>query len=95
MTLVLASCCVDGVVLIADRKFTVQGTLTFIKYGVKLSGVLRNVIFGYSGSEVGYGIFVRYAVGDLIILRDDPDHYTDQNMIQKLNLLNIVVILHK
>src|SRR5215212_11879823 len=83
MTLVLASRCVDGVVVIADRKITDLGTLSFREYRDKMSGVIRNVIFGYAGSEDGYQIFVRYVVGDMIILRDDNNRYTYQNMIQK------------
>jgi 20S proteasome alpha/beta subunit len=84
MTLVLASQCIDGVIIVADRKITALGTLRFLRYDEKLKGVIRNVIFGYAGSEGGYQIFVRYVVGDLVILRDDLEHYTYQNMIQKL-----------
>ena len=32
--------------------------------------MLRNIIFGYAGSEDCYNIFLRYALGDLVILRD-------------------------
>ena len=87
MTLVLASCCVDGVVVVADRKITALGTLSFLRYDEKLSGVFSNVIFGYAGSEDMYRIFVRYVVGDSVILRDDPEHYTYQNMIEKFCMI--------
>jgi hypothetical protein len=51
MTLVLASRCVDGAIVIAGRAITDLRTLE-IKYDNKLlSGVIRNVIFGYAGSE--------------------------------------------
>ncbi len=47
MTLVLASRCVDGIVVIANRAITDLRTLEILKYDNKLSGVIRNVIFGY------------------------------------------------
>jgi 20S proteasome alpha/beta subunit len=87
MTLVLASSCVDGVVVVADRAFMDLHTLETIKYDEKLSGVIRNVIFGYAGSVDIYHIFVRYVVGDLVMLRDDPARYTYQNMIPKFGMI--------
>jgi hypothetical protein len=87
MTLVLASRCVDGAIVIAGRAITDLRTLE-IKYDNKLlSGVIRNVIFGYAGSEDIYQIFVGYVVGDLVILRDDQERYTYQNMMQKFCMI--------
>lgn len=84
MTLVLASCCVDGIVVVADRKITDLKTFKILKDDEKIKGVIRNVIFGYAGSVDGYRIFERYVVGDLVIYRDDQnEQYTYQNMIQK------------
>jgi 20S proteasome alpha/beta subunit len=83
MTLVLASRCIDGVVVVADTKITDLETLETLRHDEKLKGVIHNVIFGYSGAEDSYQIFERYAIGDLVILRDSPEPYTYQNMIQK------------
>ena len=49
-----------------------------------LRGVILNIIFGYSGEVKMYDLFVRYLVGDVVILRDEQEAYTTQNMIQKL-----------
>ena len=75
MTLVLASRCVDGVIVFAYRAITDLRTLEILKYDNQLLfGVIRNVIFGYAGSEDIYQIFVRNVVGDLVTLRDDQEH---------------------
>jgi 20S proteasome alpha/beta subunit len=50
-----------------------------------LFGALRNVIFGYAGSEDMFHVFLRYIVEDLVILRDDPYRYTNSNLLQKLS----------
>jgi hypothetical protein len=85
MTLALSSCCSDGVAIIEDtriyRPFAMEKDK--ISYSEKLQGVILNVIFGYSGIVGMYDLFVRYVVGDLVILRDDPDRYTAENMILK------------
>jgi hypothetical protein len=49
-----------------------------------LAGVLRNVIFGYAGSVIMYKVFERYIIGDLMILRDSSDKYTDDNLVNKI-----------
>jgi len=55
-----------------------------ISYAEKLRGVILNIIFRYSGEVKMYDLFVRYLVGDVVILRDEQEAYTTQNMIQKL-----------
>ncbi|HEU4446001.1 MAG TPA: hypothetical protein VFR94_15125 [Nitrososphaeraceae archaeon] len=57
MTLVLASRCVDGAVVIADTRITDLKTLEPLRDDMKLKGVIRNVIFGYTGSVDSYQIF--------------------------------------
>lgn len=37
----------------------------------------------YAGNEDMYNIFVKYVVGDVVMLRDDQDRYTKDNMISK------------
>ena len=44
-----------------------------IGYRIKLFGALSNVIFGYAGSEDMFYVFLRCVIGDLVIIRDDPD----------------------
>ena len=55
-----------------------------ISYAEKLRGVILNIIFRYSGEVKMYDLFVRYLVGDVVILRDEQEAYTTQNMVQKL-----------
>jgi hypothetical protein len=85
MTLALSSCCNDGVAIIEDtriyRPFAMEKDK--ISYSEKLRGVILNVVFGYSGIVGMYDLFVRYVVGDLVILRDHPSRYTYENMILK------------
>jgi 20S proteasome alpha/beta subunit len=50
MTLILASRCIDGVVIIADRKFTPIGTIGIrYQYGNKITGELRGILTAFSG----------------------------------------------
>ena len=85
MTLILGARCTDGAVISGDRKIVDLATRHPIGYDTKLFGALRNVIFGYAGSEDMFHVFLRYVVGDLVILRDDPDRYTNNNLFQKLS----------
>jgi len=70
LTLDLAAVCGDGVVIIIDTALTRTDTIELIGHDEKLHGVIRNVIFGYSGSEDMYDIFVKYVIGELVMLRD-------------------------
>lgn len=45
MTLDLGARCVDGVVIVADKKITDLTTRLLVKYDEKVYGVLRNVTF--------------------------------------------------
>jgi len=83
LTLILGAKCLDGVALIADTKMTgIEGT--FLGHEDKISGELRNVLFGFAGDGDMINIFRRYLVGDVIILRDSSDNYTDENLLIKL-----------
>ena len=60
MTLILGARCIDGVVLVADKKITRTnelGSISF-EYKRKLHGELRHVIFGISGSTDTFEFFV-------------------------------------
>ena len=96
MTLILGARCTDGVVISGDTKIVDLATRDLIRYSTKLFGVLRNVIFGYAGSEDMFYIFLRCVIGDLIILRDAPDNYTHDNLFQKLsNIMHILMKIRK
>jgi 20S proteasome alpha/beta subunit len=91
MTLVLAANCIDGVVIVADRKITDLITKSLVGYDEKIYGVLRNVIFAYEGAVDMFQVFLRYVAGDVIIQRDAADKYTSSNLLQKLsNVMNIL-----
>jgi len=86
-----AAVCTDGVVIIEDTALTRMDTFELIRHDEKLRGVIRNVIFGYSGSENMYDIFVKYVVGELVMLRDDVQHYNSVNMISKFSrIMNLL-----
>ena len=60
MTFILGARCIDGVVLVADKKITKTneiGSISF-EYKRKLHGELRHVIFGVSGSTDTFEFFV-------------------------------------
>jgi len=87
MTLALGARCCDGVAIVEDKMIYKEFSMTGerITYSEKVSGVIRNVIFAYSGDVGLYDIFVKYVAGELVILRDDSAHYINQNMIEKLS----------
>jgi len=86
MTLALGARYVDAVALVEDKKIYKEFSMTRerITYSEKLSGVIRNVIFAYSGDVGLNDIFVKYVVGEVVILRDDSAYYDNQNMMGKL-----------
>jgi hypothetical protein len=84
MTLAIAAVCSDGVVIVENRALRRMDTFELLRYDEKLRGVIRNVIFGYEGSENMYDIFVKCVASDLVMLRDDKvQKYTSINMIPK------------
>jgi 20S proteasome alpha/beta subunit len=74
MTFILGGRCIDGVVLVADRKITKTneiGSISF-EYKRKLHGELGHVIFGVSGSTETFEYFVdeikdRISQGDVTL----------------------------
>jgi 20S proteasome alpha/beta subunit len=59
MTLITGSTCIDGVVIIADRKFTTTGTIgTRYQYGNKITGELRGILTAFSGDSGAFQVFV-------------------------------------
>ena len=61
MTLILGFKCVDGVVLIADKKVILNGGID-IDYRDKLFAVLDYVVFGSSGSTDNFELFRGYVM---------------------------------
>lgn len=83
LTLILGAKCTDSVAITTDTK--VMGIeRTFLGHEHKISGELRNVIFGCAGAVGVINIFRKYIVGDVIILRDSLEKYTDENLLCKL-----------
>ena len=83
MTLVLRARCSDGVVMMTDMKITKLYSAK-AEYRSKISAVFTNHVFGYAGDQDVNDVFVKYAIGDLIVLRDDSNRYTKENLIEKL-----------
>lgn len=67
MTFIFGSRCHDGVVLVADRKITTINEFQSIhfEYKEKLFGIIRQVIFGSSGSTHTYELFRDYVVEEI------------------------------
>lgn len=74
--------CLDGVVLVSDRKLTdIFGRIP-PEFTDKLSGDLRHFLMGYTGLRAIFDIFRKAIVGDwLLTLKTDP--YTFDNYITK------------
>ncbi|MGC1133026.1 MAG: hypothetical protein WA941_09395 [Nitrososphaeraceae archaeon] len=100
MTVILGARCMDGIVLVADRKMTAEdGSFT---YHDKIFGDLFHILMGYTGWERTFDVFRKYIVGDLIINRDTPDFYTfnkyiptASNSVKRFNKLVVDKIKHK
>jgi 20S proteasome alpha/beta subunit len=60
MTLILGARCIDGVILVADRKITKINEIDSIcfEYKRKLHGELSHIIFGISGSTDTFEFFI-------------------------------------
>lgn len=75
MTYILGARCDDGVVMIADRRITIEGGRAY-QYADKLISDLKNVTIGFSGSTGKFNRFrtkVRNYIDDYVKL--DKDHY--------------------
>jgi 20S proteasome alpha/beta subunit len=60
MTLILGSRCIDGVVIIADRKFTLSRTVGIqYRYGDKITGDLKGILTAFSGDMSTFQLFTR------------------------------------
>jgi 20S proteasome alpha/beta subunit len=81
MTLIMGARCVDGVVLVADRKVTLPDLSAF-DYQDKLFEGIGHVIYGSSGSTGLYQLFVGH-VEDYV--RSNPGDMTYRNAVLKLS----------
>jgi hypothetical protein len=70
LTVVFCGVCLDGNVLIADRKLT-NTTGGKDDAGIKIHGDLEHILMGYTGAVKMFDIFRKYVVGDVIITRAD------------------------
>jgi len=84
LTVILGAKCSDGIVMVADRKFTdlLGGTPTF---GTKIFGDLEHVIIGYSGRERMFDAFRKYTLGDVFLRASPEDCYTFDNIIPRIS----------
>ena len=83
MTLILGAKCVDGVVMIADKKVTIDCGADF-DYTNKLHGVLKHVIFGASGSPDSFELFKGQAMDYIRTYPSGKKSMTVDNIINKL-----------
>jgi 20S proteasome alpha/beta subunit len=95
LTVVIGAKCSNGIVLIADTKFTdMTGGNT--EHGRKIFGDLAHFLVAYSGTEYAFDIFRKYIVGDVLIPEDDKElkrlhytkkPYTDKNIVANASSL--------
>ena len=84
LTVIIGAKCSDGIVMVADRKFTTILNES-IKYDTKLFGDLFHISMGYTGTEKIFDIFRKYIVGDVVINRNSVDYsYTFTNLMPKM-----------
>lgn len=75
LTVVIGARCSDGIVLVADSKFT-DMTGGQSKHARKIFGDLAHFLVAYSGTEYAFDIFRKYIVGDVVIPDDNNEPYT-------------------
>jgi 20S proteasome alpha/beta subunit len=83
LTVVIGAKCLDGIVLIADRKLTRKHGEPI--YREKIFGDLQHVLIGYTGDAQMFDIFRRYTVGDVMVERDKSRRYTIDNLLSKVS----------
>lgn len=84
LTVIIGAKCSDGIVLVADRKFTTEFDES-VYYDTKLFGDLSHVTMGFTGKEKIFNIFRKCIVGDVIINRDSMDNnYTFTDLIPRM-----------
>jgi 20S proteasome alpha/beta subunit len=83
---VFGAVCLDGIVLIADRKLTntIGGK---DDAGIKIHGDLEHILMGYTGAVKMFDIFRKYVVGDVIITRADEERYKYDNVLDTMSTL--------
>jgi 20S proteasome alpha/beta subunit len=83
LTVIIGARCLDGIVLVADRKLT--WTNGQVSYTDKIIGDIEHFLMGYTGDADTFDIFRRYTVGDLVIERDTQNRYTLENLLLNLS----------
>ena len=83
LTVVIGAKCLDGIVLIADRKLTRKNGEPI--YREKIFGDIEHVLIGYTGDVDLFDIFRRYTVGDVMIERDTNKRYLVGNLLLKVS----------
>jgi 20S proteasome alpha/beta subunit len=84
MTFILGAKCSDGVVMVADRKVTIDCGVDF-DYTDKLHGVLKHIIFGVSGSPDSFELLKGQAMDYVRTYPPGKKVMTVDNIINKLS----------
>ena len=84
MTFILGAKCLDGVVMVADKKVTIECGADF-EFTDKLEGVIKHVIFGASGSSDTFELFKGQAMDYIRTYPSGKKTMTVDNIITKLS----------
>ena len=90
MTYILDSRCRDGIVLISDRKVTLDFGEDF-DYRDKLYGVLGHVVFGSSGSTDTYEFFRGHIMNYVRTHKKNKESITYDNLITKVSEITYTI----
>jgi 20S proteasome alpha/beta subunit len=82
LTVIIGAKCLDGIVLIADRKLTRRNGE--VRFSDKIIGDIRHFLIGYTGDAEMFDIFRRYTTGDVMIERDTEKCNTLENILSKV-----------
>ena len=84
MTYILGSRCRDGVVLISDRKFTIEEQGTYL-YDDKLYAEIRGVITGFAGTRSIFELFRAYLIDKIITYSEDKMEEPNKDKVEEPN----------
>jgi 20S proteasome alpha/beta subunit len=86
LTVVIGAVCLEGIVLIADKKLTNTIGEKHENPGIKIYGELEHILIGYTGA-VNFDTFRKHVVGDVITTRAFVERYKYDNVVQTMSTL--------